>query len=279
MTIGMILPLPAGNALRVFVEPPASARLWKILRKTANTFTGQDDADAVVVYEGRDVKAPLDFENILNGFTYWYRAYYWDGAAWSASVAVSATSTSTYEEASTDALSVVRDRLDYGLQAEVARNVLEHENGAIPVLVAPPLYEDTRWPVVSVHLQSESSSTRAIGEEVELGELDVLSNTWDDAEGWLANVQLTIVGWSLNPDERKELRKALRRIVVANLPVFAAAGMANIDFSTQDMDAVSGEYPAPVYQVMCTFTCLAPVVVRSAGPVAVREVQTTITTP
>jgi hypothetical protein len=25
------------------------------------------------------------------------------------------------------------------------------------------------------------------------------------------------------------------------------------------MDAINGEYPAPIYQVMNTFTCLAPV--------------------
>lgn len=273
MTIGMILPLPAGNALRVFIEPPASARLWRLLRKTANNFTGEADPDAVVVYEGQDVKAPLDSDNILNGFAYWYRAYYWDGTSWTASTSVTATCASTYEEATTDVLSVVRDRLDYGLQAEVARNVLTHETGAIPVLTAPPLYEDTRWPVVSVHLQSETSSLRAVGEEVELGELDVLSGDWDDAEGWFANTQLTIVGWSLNPDERVALRKAMRRIVIANFPVFASSGFVNIDFSVQDMDAVSGEYPAPVYQVMCTFTCLAPVVVRSPGPLAIREVQ------
>jgi hypothetical protein len=43
--------------------------------------------------------------------------------------------------------------------------------------------------------------------------------------------------------------------------VFDANGMIKVAFSQQDVDAVSGEYPAPVYQSAGTFTCTAPVIV------------------
>lgn len=270
----MIVPLPVGNALRVFLEPPAGATLWRILRKGADTFTGETDPNALVVYEGTQ-KSVLDVAYLNNETAYFYRAYYWDGTAWTASATVSATPQATYADASTDALSVVRDRLDYGLTVEVARGTLVHDENRIKVLTAPPLFDDTRWPVVTVHLQSEVPAERALGEELDADYLDALDGEWIETEGWLAKVQLMITGWCLNPDERIELRKTLRRIVVANLPVFDDAGMVQIEFSQQDVDAVSGEYPAPVYQVMCCFSCLAPVIVRSQAD-AIADVTSTI---
>ncbi|MNH43969.1 hypothetical protein D3C79_1060010 [compost metagenome] len=47
--------------------------------------------------------------------------------------------------------------------------------------------------------------------------------------------------------------------MVANLPVFDAQGMSQINLSMQDTDAVSGEFNVNMYQVMATFSCLAPV--------------------
>ena len=79
----------------------------------------------------------------------------------------------------------------------------------------------------------------------------------------MADVGLTIVGWSLNGDERAELRRAIRRIIIGNLPVFSDRGMEQVSIKQQDVDAISGEYSAPLYQVMTTFTCKAPVRVGS----------------
>ena len=51
---------------------------------------------------------------------------------------------------------------------------------------------------------------------------------------------------------------ALRRIIIANLPVFDAFGMVQINFSQQHTDSVSGEFAANVFQSVGSLTCLAP---------------------
>lgn len=266
----MIVPLAVGNALRVFLEPPAGALMWRVLRKGADTFVDQDDPDAFRVCEG-DEKSFVDFEYLQNGSVYHYRAFYWNGMDWTASASATGTPNATYEDCSTDALVVVRDRINAGLQAEVARGTLRPKSGSIQVLTAPPVMEDVRWPLVTVQLVNEGPGERGIGEILEPDEFDGIGYDWSDNEGWLARVQLAITAWSMNPDERITLRQVLRRLVVANLPVFDDAGIQQVEFSQQDFDAVGGEYPAPVYQSMGTFNCLAPVSVGGDVP-AIRDV-------
>ena len=264
----MIRPLYVGNALQVFLEPPAGSKVWRVLRKGADSFTGPDDAGAFLAYEGSD-KVIVDAQFLQNGVPAFYRAFYWDGAQWTASATASGTPNATYSDRSTDALSVLRDRLEAGLAVEVQRAVLSPAAGFIQVLTAPPIADNqTRFPLVTVHLTSEEPRERGIGEGFEVDEFDSITGKWNEAEGWLANVRVEVVGWSLNPDERIELRKAIRRVLVANLAVFDAAGMVEIDFSFQDMDAISGEYNAPLFQTLCNFACAAPIrVVNPVDPI------------
>lgn len=266
--IATVLPLPVGNALRLFLEPPAGSLEWRILRKGADTFTGVNDPTAVVVYQGSE-QVVLDAQSLQNGVLAYYRAFYWNGSAWTASATAIGTPNASYQDLSPDVLSIVRDRIDAGIQVEVARGALQPTSGSISVLSAPPVYEDTRWPVISVHLISEAPSDRMIGEMFTDDVFDAVSGIGTESEGWLARTQLTVIGWSQNPDERIAMRQVLRRLIVANLPVFDSAGMVQIEFSQQDIDAVSGEYPAPVYQTVGTFTCMAPVVVGdpAAAPI------------
>jgi len=274
--IAMILPLSVGNALRVFLEPPANAQKWRLLRKGADTFTDQNDPNALLVYEGADTVI-VDAAYLQNGTLAFYRAFYWDGSTWTASATASGTPNATYRDGSTDVLSVVRDRLDAGLAVEVQRKTLIPQSGSIQVLTAPPVFEDTRWPMVSVHLLHEAPANRAIGEQLIADEFDSELGRWGENEGWLARVQLAVIGWSQNPDERIALRQVLRRLIVMNLPVFDSNGMVEIEFAQQDVDAVSGEYPAPVYQSAGTFTCMAPVIVGDqVDPIT--DVQVTATT-
>lgn len=269
--IAMIMPLAAGNALRVFLEPPCGARKWRILRKVADTFSGHDDPDAFLVYEG-DERSAVDSQYLQNGALYYYRAYFFDGISWSESAAATGTPNATYEDCSTDVLSILRERISLGLQAEVKRGTFQPTDGSIKVLVATPVYEDTRWPVVSLHLLSETPAERGVGEIIVPDIYD--ESEWNEHEGWLARVQIAVIAWSMNPDERIELRKALRRIVVANLSLFDAFGIIQVEFSQQDVDAVSGEFPAPVFQAAGTFNCLAPVIVRNqVGPITDVQVE------
>ena len=269
--ISLIQSIAVGNALRVFLEPPASAVNWRLLRKLADTFTGPDDAEAIKVIDGTD-KTVLDANGLYNDTAYYYRPYYWNGSAWTAGVTRSGIPAATYQDATHDVLTFVRDRIDVGLQVELKRGTIKHQNNRVPVLTAPPVYEETRWPVVTVHLQNESPGENGVGQQVlpEFFQSDV--GEWNESEGWLAHTQIQIICWSQNPDERIALRKILRRILIANLPVFDQQGMVQVVLSQQDSEDFS--YSAPVYQAINTFSCMAPVLVSSFVGV-IREVNST----
>lgn len=260
--ISMIFPLAVGNAVRLILQPPSQAVYWRVLRKATDDFIDQDDDQAYQVYEG-DEKSFVDARFLQNDVVQFYRAYYWDGSIWTSSASVPGKAHADYGEASHDVQLVVRERLEWGLQEEVRRATLRAQSGAISVLTAPPVFEDTRWPMVTVSLLNDSAAERGLGEEIWP---DAFDGDWSDDEGWIASTQLSIVGWSLNPDERIALRRALRRLIIANLPVFSDYGFQQVEFSQHDVDAVSGEYPAPIYQSAGTFSCLAPVIVGGRVP-------------
>lgn len=265
----MVQPLPVGNALRLFLEPVAGAVRWRVLRKGSDLFSSHDDATAVVAYEGDD-RVIVDTAFLTNEVMVFYRPFYTaDGITWTPGATINGTPSATYVETTTDALSLLRERLEAGLLVEVQRGNIQHDLGYIPVYTAPPSMEqDLQMPMVTVHLDDESDSIRGVGEDITGDLYDVLDAEFEEAEGWVLNARLTVIGWSLNSDERIELRKAIRRIVVANLAVFSSKGIEQVSLTQQDVDAVSGEYPAPIFQSMGTFTCLAPVRVSGvAGPI------------
>jgi hypothetical protein len=261
--ISSVRPLYVGNALQVTLAPPAGAVQWRILRKETNTFTDQDDPGALLAFEGRDTVVTDAEPGLVNETPIYYKPFYQDDAgAWSTAPAVSGTPLATYEEHSTDVLRLVRNRLEDGLKVEVQRGtfVLEGGRDVIAVYSAPPAAGAVDLPVVTVHLASERAEASAMGELIVPDTL-LPGGDWLEHEGREADVQLEIVGWCLNPDERIAMRQAIRRLLMANLGVFAAAGMNEVAFQFQDLDAINGEYAANVYQAMCTLTCKAPVVV------------------
>jgi hypothetical protein len=278
MGISMIIALPIGNALRIFIEPPAAAELWRVLRTTGTSFASESDPSATVVFQG-DMRSIVDADGLANGVAYTYGAFFYDGTQWTAGAVAVGTPLAAYQDNSTDVLSLVRDRLEVGLQNEVARKTLTPQDGAIEVLNAPPAFEDSSWPLVTVHVTTDGSGERALGEDLSPDFFDPLGGLFDQEDGWLARVHLTIVGWSKNPDERIAMRKALRRLVIGNLPVFDAAGLTHIDFQQTDQDEMNA-YPVPVYQSFCTFTCLAPAAVGTAyGVISDVSINPTFSTP
>lgn len=265
--ISIVQNLHIGNALRLFIAPITGAVRWRILRKGADTFAGVSDPAALIVYEG-DERVIVDAESLPNEVMAFYRPYYTaDGTTWTAGPTAHGTPTSDYADYTTDVLSLLRDRIESGLLVECQRGNFLPESGYIQVFTAPPSLErDLRMPLVTVHLESEDPSERGIGDDISGDEFDSIGVEWNESQGWIANVSISVIGWSLNSDERIELRKALRRIIIANLEVFAANGIDQVSFSQQDIDAVNGEYPAQIYQSMCSFTCISPV--RVGGPVS-----------
>lgn len=257
--ISMVQPLHAGNALRLFFEPPAGAVQWKVLRKGSDSFSGHDDPSAAVIYEGNE-HVIVDAKFLQNQVMAFYRPFYTsDGVTWTPGPTANGTPAATYVETTTDVLSFLRERLEAGLKVEVERGNLQSELGYVQVYVATPsLEQDLRFPLVTLHLDDEADSVRGIGDDIAGDVYDDLTDEFEEAEGWLSQVQCSVVGWSLNGDERIELRKALRRLVLANMQVFAAQGWEQISLSMQDVDAVNGEYPAPIFQIVGSFRCLAP---------------------
>jgi hypothetical protein len=271
--ISIIRPLPIGNALRIFVEPPAGAKYWRVLRKASDTFDGGPDDDyALKVYEG-DEKSFVDAASLPNEQMAFYKPFYRIGSAWVPGETGYGTPASTFEDHSTDVIAILRSRLEAGMRVECERGNFATELGYIQVFTAPPSLGNVELPVVTVELDHAGPGDRAIGEDIIGDEFD--DDGWMDSEGWLENVTATIVAWSLNSDERIELRKALRRILLANLPVLNDAGVQQVSFSFTDMNAVGGEFDAPMYQVICNFSCIAPA--RVSGRVgSIEDVEVTV---
>jgi hypothetical protein len=281
MASAMILeirPLSAGNALQLTLRPAAGALLTRVLRKATNDIVDQNDPDAEVVYEGTDTSVVDISPALANEVPVFYQAFDFFGAfTWASSPSMTGTPTATYEDASTDVQSMLRERLEKGIAVEVTRGTLKpgQPHGAIAVLTSPPTAEETDWPVFTVQLDYERPGERGIGELVTPDFFDALADEWVEAEGWLADVSCTCTGWCTNPDQRIELRKALRRVLVANLGVFASQGVIEISLQASDDQFLNGEFgPANVFTTAVTFTCKAPVIVRE-NVIKVVDVQTT----
>lgn len=273
--IALLHRLPVGNAVRVLLMPPPGAVSWRVLRKGADTIVGPDDDEALTVFEGID-RSFLDATWLENGVTAYYQPFYRTSGGWASAPAVSITPAATFSDASADPQRLVRDRLELGLRAYVARGDLAHEMGFIPVLTAPPLLEEIRLPVVTVELASAPDAQRFIGNAVGLDQVDADAGQWTFAEGIFSRTQLEITAWSLNSDERIALRRALRMLLLGNEPVFGDAGLAEVEVSAlSDLNDFES-YHAPIYRTACTFNCLAPVVLNSQEPVAVRDVVSTL---
>lgn len=257
-----IAPYLTGNAVQIVLDPPAGAVRWRVLRRQADEFTGPDDAGAIVVLDGTD-EFVIDTENLANGTAYVYRAYAWDGNVWIDYGAESVTPAASYRGEGADPQIVVRDRLIAGLAVEVGRGELHPLTGRIDVMTAPfSLAEKTRFPCVSVHLDSANPQTRAIGE--------ILDGSDDsDSQGWLRQTRLNIVGTSQNGDERIALRRAIERILIANLGIFNQAGMVEIDLSQSDSEQLL-ESAAPLFETRFVLTCQSPLIVRSPASIITR---------
>jgi len=251
--ITSITPFFSGNAVKVLLIPPATAVRWRLARNVTGAFP---DENADTVYEGCE-RVFID-HGLVNNQAYFWQAFYFDGSAWTVSsyTPVSASSALTYTEINNDPLSVVRERLDAGLNGLLALGKLNHPNGRFPVLVAWPRVEDARFPMVSVHLDSDIPDERFIGDMVA-----------DDAEftGWYAKTTLHIVSCALNGDERLLLRRAIKSVLLANLDFFDALGLNEISFSQTDVEDME-RLNTPLYLTNTVFSCTAEAAIQAPPP-------------
>jgi hypothetical protein len=264
--ISFLQPLPVGDAVRVLLAPPAGALLWRVLRKPTNDISGHADGSAFVVYEGNDPDV-IDTQSLTNGTPYYYKPFYQAlDLSWSTSASLSATPAAILTSEGPDPLETVRERLELGLKAAVTAGTLVQALGYVPVLTAPPTFEGTTFPIVTVHLSNSSPSARGLGEVVTVDLKDPFTGNWSEAEGWLTTVQLKIVSWVVgNADTRIALRKAIAAVLLGNMPVFNALGMSEIEFSQTDVEDLES-YNAPVYQTLTDFSCFATLAVDAVTP-------------
>ncbi len=272
--ISFIAPVAAGNAAQLLLSPPAGALRWRVLRKRFDTITAADDAGSNVIYEGND-KFFIDRQALLNGTEYFYRAFYLVAGAWVSSASRFIVVAASFADISSDVIEIVRERIDLGFQAYMARGLLSNSINHIPVLLATPAYEDATWPLVTVHLVSCAPSDRFVGEVMvqdhEYSDTDEVG----EVEGWLSRYQLQIIAWSINGDVRAVMRNALMAIVKANLPIFESTQMSLVEDQYADADDMQ-TYSAPMYQATCMLSFVAPTAVEIKIPTILYSTSTLI---
>lgn len=259
----MVSPLAVGNAVRLYLALTPGMEYSRVLRRTADAFTGPFDAGAVVVGDEVATEFLVDAsDSLVNGTAVYYRCYDFDGAAWhDQGTSFPATPATTYVPDVLDPQEFVRDRIQLGLNAAIVAGQLLPPSGAIQVTTAPfSIAEGTSFPTVSVHLENTAPETRGIGDELE-DFFDQLESKWLGTEGWLARTNLNVVGVSQNADERIQLRKVLRQVIQANLPVFAGVGFTLVEFSQSDAEQFS-ENNVPLYLTNGAFSCVSAAFVR-----------------
>ena len=253
------LPHPAGNAIHLIVAPPAGAATWRVLRKptSAGAIAGPADSDEttrMLALASID-RSLIDMWGLQNGVGYGYAAFYVDRAgAWlGAPDVASCAAAPRYSAPVLDPLTIVRERLRAGLEVELAAKRLAAPAGkGIPVLTAPfILSDDISFPNVSVHLDSGSSSVRAIGDDI--------SGIGDEV-GWLAATRLAVIGTAQSADARIALRMAIQRVLLANVDVFEAQGLSQIDVQWTDNEELVAD-SAPLFMTAFSFSCLSPALV------------------
>lgn len=255
MAVTLLDPLAAGNAVRVFITPPTGAVRWRVLRRTADAFTDQADPGAVLVLDGDD-NVVVDTVAVVNGTPYFYKAFSLVAGAWVASPAMQVTPLATYAGDEVNPARILRDRLEAGLKVEVQRGALIAESGRIRVHTGPYQREDQiSFPLMFVHQDSQTISDRFVGEDVTGPDQDE-GGSYFDGDGVMARFVINVGLVARNLDEREAMRRALQRILLVNLAVFAAAGIITPEWTLTDSEDLQAQ-GAPLFMSGGQFTCLA----------------------
>jgi hypothetical protein len=257
--------LPCGNAVSITLDPHGVP--WVLLRRTDDEFVGYPDGEAVLVRAGDGTETShtvIDYSGLVNGETVWYQMFFQSDDGWY-TVEDPESVTPTYETQPgfqiPDPVTLVRSRLDLGVQSEVAAGNLTHPRGKIDILRSPPIIDNVVFPCITVLLESTTPEERGIGDIVQPDWFDPDADRWESYTGWLDRTRIQIGVWSLNAEERDDVRRAVQKILTTNLPIFDDAGLLLIEFPpSESFDPAS--FGVPVYQSVFAFSCLHPSLVR-----------------
>lgn len=256
--------------MRLIIAPPAAAAEWRVLRRTTDTITGPSDNGAVVVAEWGRFEGVIDADGLVNGQPVFYRVYYRDRAGQPVAPGgpdnVTETPAAIARDTSADPMGVLRMRMVAGLAAAVADGRLTPRTGSVPVVTAPFVNPDkTTFPMISMHMDSDSPSERFIAEYIIGESLDGIG--YDDTEGWLSQVTINLIAVSLNPDERNELGRVMKFIVAANLEILSAHGLMKPAITMAQTELAPEGQAAPLYLATGTFTCLCVTSATGRAPI------------
>lgn len=261
MKIAYAAPLPSGNAAQIIITPQAGEVSWRVLRKVgamdSTNFSGPDDPSAMLIHDGNS-RTINDFLGLVNGSPHTYIVYPFDanGALMPLFAKATIIPNQDFEDTSVDVQEVVRGRIESVLTTMIAKGQLPITANQISVLSIPFGSQNTPIPIVTVLLGSDVSDTRAIGDGLGAG-LPVDAVGWDESDGWLSRVSIDLCIWSLNPEERNDLRRAVKAAIVSSLGHFDDAGMVQIDLHLRDEEDCES-MNAPLYKTTGVLSCLAP---------------------
>lgn len=248
--------MPVGDSCQVILSPPDWAKHWRVLRSKTAFPTAYNDPTAIIAYESAEHKGFIDLD-VRNGETWRYAVFYNDGTVWRSDVRNTDTVVIAAKTYSTpNAMTLLRDRLFLGLKSEIAAgNLTAWSNGvatsAVPVLLAPPVIDETPFPCVTVELVDSASDERGIGDSMPT-ELSV-NGGWEEGVGYFQSLVFAITAWSFNPDERNDFRHAIEKVLIANEANFGAAGLSRLEMRTTHREDFES-FNAPMYMASIQLT-------------------------
>lgn len=258
--IAVIYALSSGKAVGIFLNPPGTALMWRVIRSERDEFLANENTMGLI-YEGNE-RGCVDIGGLSNGRTYYYKPFYYDGVKWTGFPSKSIVPGFTMIDRSVDVLSLLRDRIDTGLNDLIKTGQLTHPNNIAPVVTESPQIQDINLPCVTLHISSDSDESRFLGDMFE-PDIDAGIGFVDEITGYYSRYTLEIVVWAKNGDERLAYRKALKALFIGNTLIFSEFGLEEMHFSFSDSEEFD-LYQFPTYMSVCTFSCLAPSAISGA---------------
>lgn len=211
-----------GQAIKILLEP--TELKTRLIKNETGVFT--DENSGILLGEWTDSGAYLD-DAVVDGQTYYYATYSFDGHKWAPENGRSIVSQATFRPVYNDPVSCVYNRLVAGFKVERDQSRI-HCADPIDVLIAPATNETSVFPIVTLRCVSDSVDRFAIGASIIVDETEALE--------WWGKMELRIEAISTNSVQRQELRRALRNIIQGNLGIFENYGYVALEFSQTDAE-------------------------------------------
>jgi len=227
----------SGNAIKITIQPLPTTTRFRLLRKTSSTFSGWNDSTAVVAYDTTNISAQfmtfIDIENIVDGTTYYYAVYEYNGTTWSLINIKSILAEHTKDSVNDDPFSLVVNRFEAGINYEVSSGKFK-SNTPVRLLLSNADVSNHDLPCISIVMESDSFKSGAVNNLMTPDEY--LNPDWKESQGYFSSMVVEVSGYASNIDSRNSIRKSIKRIFQSNLDVFSAIGFIDVSWSVSDKE-------------------------------------------